>query len=195
MVARGCTHSTVDSYLIVLSAELWCGLVSYFTTARFQQVAICLPWMGWSCLSRLLTYWLDRSASQERFYDSHHGSKSTCRPQTTVSPSERLSLTIRSTFSDCPVVSVRTSDLYSNGVWVKLTVDFLSHDSRWTDLVIVWSSLSLFSTRLVIILRIFQLWRDLLHVSTRGFWRVSHTPTSFKGHVQNRSDLNVKIII
>lgn len=59
------------------------------TTVTFQQVDI---WLWRGCLAGWLTYWLGRSASQERFYDTDYRSKSTYGPQTTISPPGLLSL-------------------------------------------------------------------------------------------------------
>lgn len=63
---------------------------SDFTAVTFRQVDI---WLSpTEVLVGLLTDWLGRSASQERFYDTNCRSKSTCGPQTTISPTGLLGL-------------------------------------------------------------------------------------------------------
>lgn len=112
------------SYLLSFTILHWYW--SNFTIGRFQQVAVWIhEGAGW--LACLLTYWLVRSASQERFYDVHYWSKSKCGPQTSVNPSELLGLTASWLFSGSPVVSVWSPSFSNNEDSAELTVELMSH--------------------------------------------------------------------
>lgn len=120
--------SGAHQWTLILSAERQ-NSSSILKSFHYSKIpaGVCLSplWKAW--LATLLTHWLVRRASQERFYDAHNRSKSRCGPQTTVSPSELLGLTASWLFSGSPAVSARSPNLCNNEHRTELTGDLMSH--------------------------------------------------------------------
>lgn len=118
-------------------------------------------------LARLLTDWLGRSANQERFYDTHYRTKSTCGPQTIISPPGRLGQPVSLSLLAC--LQCLSGVLIS--AIMKIRLDWLwiyAPHPAWTYPVITHGRLSLLSPTLTPTQTMCWIWKDLQPVSA---WR------------------------